>query len=301
MILLTGASGFIGQHLLSALIAMYGIDNVLALTSNPISGCKYLLHNNYQFERSYFSESGYANSINIIIHAGAYTPKNASQSNDWKRCNENIYNTEKLLDTDLPNLKKVIYLSTLDVYGKADLISESSLIEPISLYGFSKLYSEKLIASWANDKNKMCQILRVGHVYGPGEEVYQKIVPVTIKKIIKNEPVQIWGSGKELRAFIYIKDIIKCILNALNLNEDIGPVNLVSSNAISIADLVNKLINISGKVINIETIATTTVGRSLIFDNSKMKQYLLLSETDFDSGLAEEWHYMNQRNGKYIL
>ncbi|MEN0053966.1 MAG: NAD(P)-dependent oxidoreductase [Mucilaginibacter sp.] len=303
MILLTGASGFIGQHLHAALITRYGIDNILSLTSTPNMSSPYLLHNDYRFEKEYFMESGYGNSIDTIIHAGAYTPKNASRANDWQKCGENIYNTEKLLQADLPNLRKVIYLSTLDVYGKADLISESSLIEPASLYGYSKLYGEKMIEAWANEKDKSFHILRVGHVYGPGEEAYQKIIPVTIKKIINEEPVQIWGSGNELRSFIYIKDVIDCIISSLSLDSNVGPINLVGSNPISISELVKMLFMIIGKSINIETMPGTAQGRSFVFDNSKMKQYLLpdTPETELATGLREEWKHMTKDNGKYIF
>jgi nucleoside-diphosphate-sugar epimerase len=297
MILLTGASGFIGTHLHHALISQYGADNVLALTSNPIDGANYLLHNNYQFEPGYFVENNYAGAIDIIIHAGAYTPKNASQANDFLKCNQNIYSTEKLLSADLPNLQKVIYLSTLDIYGKADVISESSPVEPVSLYGYSKLYGEKMIAAWANEKHKKFQVLRVGHVYGPGEENYQKIIPVTMKNLISKKNVQIWGSGKEIRSFIYIKDVVEAILNAINLSEDIGPVNLVSGNSISISELVNQLISISGSTVSVEHITSNTSGRDLLFDNSKLKEHLLHSETALSKGLTEEWHYMNRSDG----
>jgi len=296
MILLTGASGFIGKHLHHALIKKNGADAVLALTSVPITGYNYLLHNNYQFEPGYFIKNNY-DAIKIIIHAGSYIPKNASQANDYLRCDQNIYSTEKLLSADLPNLQKVIYLSTVDTYGKADVISESSPIEPVSLYGYSKLYSEKMIAAWANEKRKKFQILRLGHVYGPGEESYQKIIPVTMKNLINDEPVQLWGDGKEIRSFMYVQDVVEAVLKAVNLREDIGPINLVSGNPISIAELVNKVITISGRKAAIENILTNAAGRDLVFDNSKLKKYLLQSETALDKGLAEEWHYMTRSDG----
>lgn len=301
MILLTGASGFIGKHLHAELVSQYGNDGVIALTSVPILGYNYLSHNNYDFDFDFFIENGYADLITTIIHAGAYTPKQASQANDYSKCNQNIFNTAKLLAAYLPNLQKIIYLSTLDVYGKSDMISESTLLDPVSLYGFSKLYCEKMIDSWANQHNKLYQVLRIGHVYGPGEENYQKIIPATIKKLISRQPIQIWGTGKELRAFIYIKDVVNSIMNALKLNEIVGPINLVSDNPISIVELVNRLIAISGQNINVENIAASVPSRDLIFDNSKLKKYLLPSETDLNDGLIEEWRYMSLNYEKHNL
>ena len=292
MILLTGASGFIGKHLLAALIQEYGKDQILALTSAPLTEANYLLHNGYNFGPDYFIESGYGKQIHTIIHAGAFTPKSGKQANDIEKCNGNIFTANKLLNADLPNLTKVVYLSTLDVYGPAEIISENSLVQPASLYGESKLYVEKMITAWANANNKTHQILRVGHVYGPGEEVYQKIIPITIKKLLQDEPLQIWGTGKEIRSFIYIKDIVSAVLQALKLSTDVGTINLVSSQKITITALVNKLIALSGKNIFPEILPTDVTGRDFVFDNAKMKQFLLSDETPLKDGLLYEWNYM---------
>ena len=134
MILVTGTSGFIGKKLLDVLLREYGKENILALTSKPIKECRYLLHNNYNFDEDFFLESGFDN-IDTIIHAGAFTPKNGRESNNVDKSNSNITNTTRLINAKLPNLKKFIFLSTLDVYAPTSIISENSIIDPISLYG----------------------------------------------------------------------------------------------------------------------------------------------------------------------
>lgn len=293
MILVTGASGFIGKHLLGTLIENYGRDQIVALTSKPLFECPFLLHNNYSFEKDFFINSGYSN-IQTIVHAGAFTPKNAGESDNWIECNSNISNSAALLNADLPNLEKVIFLSTLDVYGPTPIISESSLIEPFSLYANSKFYCEKMIGAWAKKENKIHQILRIGHVYGPGEEAYQKIIPITIKKLIKKSALQIWGTGNDIRSFIYIKDVVQAILASIELKEFIGPVNLVSEQQISIKDLVTTLIRISGQNTDIEYIPSQAIPRNLVFDNTKMKKFLLNKEIALDEGLIEEWDYMKR-------
>jgi UDP-glucose 4-epimerase len=292
MILLTGATGFIGKHLLAALINEYGRNNILALTSEPINECSYLLHNNYDFSTGFFVENNCSDLIETIIHAGAFIPKSSNQVNNWEKCNQNIFNSQKLLEASLPNLRRIIYLSTIDVYSNAEIISEDSPIEPISLYGQSKLYTEKMLNAWASSENKTIQILRVGHVYGPGEEKYEKLIPVTMRNIALGAPVEIWGEGRELRAFIYIDDIVKAIIKSLKMDNFIGPVNLVSNNALPISALLDKIINITGKEVDVKVIPTSTCGRSLRFDNSKMKQYLTSEETSLDQGLTHEWLYM---------
>lgn len=293
MILLTGASGFIGKHLLLALIKEHGKDNILALTSVPIEGCICVMHNGYQFDNDSLELKRYSDLVDTIIHAGAFTPKNALQANNAEKCNENIYNTSKLLDLKFPNLKKFIYLSTLDVYGEDDVISEETALSPSFLYGYSKLYCEKLITYWAETNNIVSHILRVGHVYGPGEEAYQKLIPVTMKKLIQGEAIEVWGVGNDLRSFIYIDDVVVAIMNSLSLDTQIGPVNLVSKVSISIKNIVTEIIEVSKLNSEIKFIPTSSPSRSFVFDNSKMREYLLSHETSLAEGLSKEWHYLS--------
>jgi UDP-glucose 4-epimerase len=292
MVLVTGASGFIGSALLDQLIAKFGSNNVLALTSKPTDKCNYLLHNDYLFDSDFFIKSGNQN-INTIIHAGAFTPKNGNQANECYKCTSNITNTEALLKANIPNLKRFVFLSTLDVYGVCDVLTEESPVLPISLYGQSKVYCEKMIVSWAKQNRILPQILRIGHVYGPGEEQYQKVIPVMIKKILNNEPIQIFGSGMDIRSFIYIEDVIQAIIKSIDLDSFQGPINIVGGNQISIKKLAQILIKNAKSNTVVEFIETINANhRNFIFDNSKMKKYLLNHETDLVLGLKREYNYM---------
>jgi nucleoside-diphosphate-sugar epimerase len=293
VILVTGVSGFIGKKLLTALVKEHGAQHILALTSKPTSECPYLLHHDYTFEKDYLIKSGYE-SIHTILHVGAFTPKSASEVNDWIRCSSNITNTQKLLQLELPQLNKFIFLSTVDVYGKAEMIAENSPTEPASLYGNSKLYCEKMISSWAKNHHKLLHLLRVGHIYGPGEEAYQKLIPATIQKLLANQSLQMWGTGNEIRSFLFIDNLIGAILKSVIIDSDIGIVNLVGSEKITVRELTELLREISGVNALIETVATTVEGRSLIFDNSKMQRELGQFEIPIRQGLTEEWEYMKK-------
>lgn len=291
MILVTGTSGFIGKKLLTALVREYGADHILAFTSKPTSECRYVLHNDYNFESDYLLRFGYSR-ISTIIHAGAFTPKNVVESNDLVSCTSNISNTLKLLQLKLPELKKIIFLSTLDVYGKSDVINEQSLVQPNSIYGHSKLYCEEMIHRWAKTNHKVFHLLRVGHIYGPGEEAYQKLIPATIKKLLGGQPLQVWGTGNEIRSFLFIDDLILAILKALKFEVDLGIINLVSGSMVTVRELVDILVEISGINASIDILPMTSEGKNLVFDNSKMKMKLGNIETPLRQGLVAEWKYM---------
>jgi UDP-glucose 4-epimerase len=113
-----------------------------------------------------------------------------------------------------------------------------------------------------------------------------------MKRLIDGKSIQLWGSGEETRAFIYIKDVIKAILASLKLDNFPGPINIVSEQTIHVRGLIDKIINISGLMPSLENIPINTTVRSLRFDSSKMKKYLLPKELPLQLGLEEEWNYM---------
>ena len=294
-ILITGASGFIGGRLLDAAITVWGRDNVLAFSSRKLPACQTIV---YKSAESDFglepADKMLLEDIEVIVHAGAYTPKNGGEANVISACNENIFFTEKLLKLPFNKLRKIVFTSTLDVYAAAIPICESTPTQPATLYGWSKLYCEQMISFFASEKKIIGQILRVGHVYGPGEEKYAKFLPKTISNIVRGGSVELYGDGAELRSFIYIDDVIKAILASVDLDEDVGVINLVGGHAVSIKEVLDQLILLSGRPVDVVQREFNGVKRDFVFDTSRLKKYLLPVETDFLSGLSTELAYFER-------
>jgi UDP-glucose 4-epimerase len=141
----------------------------------------------------------------------------------------------------------------------------------------------------AAERGIAIQVLRIGHVYGPGEEQYVKVIPKAIERIIAGGDVELWGEGEELRSFIYISDVVTAILKAVELQEEPGVINVVGGNVISIRDLLEKLIAIGGRQTKIVQQEFSGTRRDLVFDNTKLKRYLLPEESDFTTGLKMEF------------
>ncbi len=214
--------------------------------------------------------------------------------NNVVNCYSNISSTHRLIQALPPSIQRFVFLSSVDVYAFDNYaLSESSAVDPSSLYGHSKYYCEKALDTWANETNKIIQVLRIGHVFGPGEEAFQKIIPVSIKKLINGEAPQIWGKGEELRSFIYIDDVVRMILATLKLDVFVGPVNIVSENTVSIDQLVKLIINICGLNIFPQYLPSSLVTRDLAFANAKMKNIFGPEQTTLQYGLKTEWNYMN--------
>ena len=294
-ILITGTSGFVGKRVIEQLRTRYNDEDIITFSSSSINGIKNIYSNNYVFDSDYLVNSG-CEDVETLVHIGAFTPKSGFEANDINKSSSNIENTRRLLEAleKTKSLKRIVYLSTLDVYESTDdIISENTPVGPQTMYGWSKLYCEEMVKTFARENNILFCILRLGHVYGEGEEKYRKVMPVMIKSALKNEDINIYGDGEALRSFIYIDDVAKAVVNSLNLSSS-DIINIVGNEAVSINDLAKKIIALSGKNIKVEHISTDSVNRNYLFDNSKLLNTLLDSLTPLETGLKKEMDYLKQ-------
>ncbi len=293
MFLITGVNGFIGTYLLKELTNKFGINKLVLLTSKPIAG-----YSTIQVENSELSDENLnrikENTFECVFHVGAFTPKSGAESNLALPNANNVVFTTKLLGS--VNTKKIVFISTLDVYAPTSgIIDETTATSPSTMYGKSKLFCEDLVVQWANQTNTIVQLLRVGHVYGIGEEVYKKFLPQLIINLVKNTPVEVWGDGTDLRAFIHIQDVIKAISKAAGLNEFVGPINVCSSKSLHLIDYIKMAEHIMDRKADI--IYKDRVGNKMdfVFDVNKMNTFLITQSVDIKVGLAEEIKYLKNK------
>jgi len=121
-------------------------------------------------------------------------------------------------------IRKLIYFSSGGtVYGISDhpLIDENHPTNPISAYGISKLAIEKYIGMYALLNGIEHTILRPANVYGIGQKLHinQGIIGVFIERALQGKPLEIWGTGKTLRDYIYVDDLVTAALAALTTSK----------------------------------------------------------------------------------
>lgn len=298
--LVTGISGFLGGHLLNELLREDGPDTIVALSSSTPEGIETIPSAEYKFGKDYLVENGCAD-VTTLLHMGAFTPKDSSQANDIERSTSNVVNTAALLRacSSLPQLRRIVFTSTIDVYGDVcGKIKETTSAAPRTLYGWSKLYCEHMISSYCLQKGISCAILRVGHVYGEGEEAYRKVIPVMIGQSLRKERIRIYGDGLASRSFIYVRDVARAIVAALH-SEDDFLVNLTGSQAITMNELAEMIIKMVGaNKIPIEHVETDIPNVSYTFDCSLMRKLDLCGETPFREGLEKEIAYMEGQDAE---
>jgi len=231
-ILVTGAAGFIGSHLLKALEDLG--HEVVALDikyGHDITKNESLLHSDYD----------------VIYHLASCWLTFA-RDNPRQAIDINVKGTVNVLECARRCKAKVIYSSASSVYGKrvTGRTDESAPLQPVSVYGATKVAAETLIQTYNRLYGIPFFIFRFTNVYGPNQEggLYQ----IFSERLLKNEPVVIYGSGEQTRDFIYVEDVVHFLLRALERDKKNEIVNLGSGKETSINEFVRICASILGVV-----------------------------------------------------
>ncbi len=288
-ILITGSSGFVGQALLRRIEGDKCNNEILLLSSKENSRFQTFTYR----QKAGNYEMYLPDDFDILVHLGAWTPKSTKESQDIEKGFENIQFTKTLLNL-LPSLKRVVYISTLDVYASTtSVISEGSLVNPISLYGYSKLYCEEMVKAWTSQNGAERCILRLGHIYGVGEAAYKKLIPMFIQHALKDETINIFSGGNELRSFLNIDDCANVILQSA-FGKMQGLYNVVSSHAVSVRDIAQTIKSIAESNSEIVIQNRPIETRDMVFDNTHLKETFSFEEKPLELGLKEEIDYFKQ-------
>lgn len=252
--LLVGGAGFIGKNLLTAFVKN-DMKTVVLDKSYPI-GCEGL---NFEFEKGDMGDENTLRAIIIrykvtcLIHlVTTILPGTGVEELD-KAILENISPLHNVLRVmaELSVEKIVFYSSGGTIYGLngLEINQEDSPTNPINVYGWTKLASEQCIKMYCHLKGLQYKILRPSNAYGRGQNVFrpQGLVGVAMSRILRGEPVQVWGTGENVRDYIYIDDMNNGAVSAIQKGLWNRVYNLGSGEGHSINDVLSLLRLICGK------------------------------------------------------
>jgi nucleoside-diphosphate-sugar epimerase len=118
-------------------------------------------------------------------------------------------------------------------------------------------------------------LLRYGHIYGPGEQAYRKLIPEAIRRLLRGEPPIVYGDGSAERDYLYVGDAVEATVRAATVEPaPAGPVNIVRGESCSIRHVVETLVQITGYPGTVQYLTDRPGGYSLRFDNRKMRAVL---------------------------
>ena len=326
-ILITGGAGFIGSHLVKFFVTKYSHYNIINIDSLTYAGNLSNLseisdYPNYKFEKLDISD--YENvqrlfkkyKIDGVINLAAESHVDNSIADPFIFAKTNVIGTLSLLQASKNywnnkfQNKLFYHISTDEVYGSLGpkgLFSESTSYDPHSPYSASKASSDHFVRAFHDTYNLPTMISNCSNNYGPNQ-YYEKLIPLIIKNIIHNEPITIYGDGKNIRDWLYVKDHIEAIdlifhSKTIGKTFNIGGNNEMTNNEITeilISKVDKKLGRHKGKSKRLITYVKDRLGhdKRYAIDNSKIKKELgWKPKYSFDDGIdiTIDW-YLNNLN-----
>jgi UDP-glucose 4-epimerase len=283
-IFITGGAGFIGIHLCKKLFELnYDItvydnfsnssqQNFISLVDNKVN---LIVGDILDVSKLIYSMKDH----DVVIHLAAKISVVESIRDPKSTFEINVIGSQNVLNGCLKNnIKKIIAVSTAAVYQNTSNeipLDESSLLNPSSPYGKSKLDMEILIENYTSTNNLDAVILRLFNVYGLGQSSEYAGVITKFSSDIDNEThLTIFGDGTQTRDFIYVDDVLQSLVLSLEKNIS-GIFNIASGNSTSILDLANLMIFQSGKPLKLQFLSS--LPGEIKFSSSsiqKAKKYL---------------------------
>ncbi|MDX6528230.1 MAG: UDP-glucose 4-epimerase [Blastocatellia bacterium] len=280
-VLVTGVNGFIGTHLVNRLRKDSDISLVL-LSRKSVKrdheNSTWVVSALEQLSRETWLVSGLER-IDVVFHLGAFTPKTHDTADLVEAIyRDNLIGTRSLLESLPSPPERIVFASTIDVYAPmpdGGILSESSPVQPTSLYGAAKLFCEQLIRTYAHKHGSRYAVLRYGHIFGPGEEAYEKLIPRTIRQLVQGESPVLYGDGSVERDFLYVDDAVEATLQAaLTQVDDLDPVNIVRGASTPVSQIVEMLTAVTKFQGSTRYVTNRPGGHSFRFDNARMQESL---------------------------
>lgn len=251
-ILVTGGLGFIGSHLVDALSKKK--ESIIIILDNLYRGSvdnikQHLKNKNIKLikgdvrEYSHLKKIG---KIDFIYHLAAQSNVAGSFSKPDYAFSTNVVGTLNVLRfASEQKVKKFIFSSSREVYGNPEYIpvDEEHPLNPINIYGLTKLCSESLCMAFSKNNNLNFTILRIANVYGPRDK--DRVIPIFIKNAKNNKDLILFG-GKQILDFIWIGDAVNAIINISKDKKFVGEtVNIGTGVETSIEELAKIIIKLT--------------------------------------------------------
>ncbi len=259
--LITGGAGFIGSHLAEKLLQT---GHEVVVVDNLSTGSIKNLENIEKEPRFRFVYDNVRNSqtmhllveqCDIVFHLAAAVGVQLIVDQPVHTIETNIHGSEVVLDIANKFRKKVLIASTSEVYGKSEAVpfceDDDTVLGSTRFsrwsYACSKAIDEFLGLAYYQQYDLPVVVVRFFNTVGPRQTgQYGMVIPRFVQRALKNDPVVIYGTGKQSRCFSYVGDIIEGIIDLMNCQDAPGRVyNMGSTEEVTIEALADKIIEMT--------------------------------------------------------
>lgn len=245
-ILITGGAGFIGSNLAKRLVndghEVVVLDSLLRgnkLDKDTFAKVTFIKGDVRDLDLMISASKN----CDLIFHFAAVLGVDIVADNPVETMDVEVIGTRNMIEAaNINNVKKVMYASTSGIYGHSafeNVLTEEVLVDPRTSYAMAKRYNEIYLASHHQEKGLNVVSLRFFNVYG-GNQDNRMVVPLFFEQAIANEPITVFGTGKQTRDFTYIDDTVESCVQLMDI-QGCHIINIANEAEWTIAELAVKI------------------------------------------------------------
>lgn len=246
----TGGAGFIGSHVIDELLKRDDVNKIFVIDKLGMGSdmdniadderVKFVFED-IACDRAYEDLPG----IDYILHLAAESHVDRSITDPLACITSNVMGTAKILELARTDHARLVHVSTDEVYGHLQIdeppFTEETALAPRSPYSATKAGSDLLVQSYITTFGVDAVITRCCNNYGP-RQACEKLIPTVIGKLLKNEPIPIYGNGKNIREWIHVTDHAKAIIEVLHTGFADNVYNIPGSCHLTNLEMVDEII-----------------------------------------------------------
>jgi len=255
-VLVTGGAGFLGSHLCDRLIA----DGVTVLClDNFFTGSRHnvvqlLGHPRFELIRHDVTFPVFLE-INEIYNLACAASPIHYQFDPVQTTKSSVHGAINMLGLAKRTRARILQASTSEVYGdpevhpqREDYWGRVNPIGPRACYDEGKRCAETLFFDYHRQHRLLIKVARIFNTYGPRMHPNDgRVVSNFIRQALRNEPITLYGNGRQTRSFCYVTDLIEALVRLMRSPDDfVGPVNVGNPTEFTIEELARKVIDLTG-------------------------------------------------------
>lgn len=298
-VLVTGGLGFIGSHIVhdycsdgNNVVVIDLPDKVESYSGELKENCELL---GYDISKWNELKNLGTRNFDLIIHCAAQSGGYGGLESPQIDCDWNAKGTLNICELSLlTGMPKIVYTSSVAVYGGGDDLEELSLPKPVSNYGISKLVGELYLERY-KQRGIDSVSLRLFNTYGPGQDLQNKkqgVVSIFLDQMLHGNDIKMTGAPERYRDCVHVADVVSAVKLVASKDEKIvGAVNVCNREPVTMKKIVETMALIMGKDVTITNIGGYPGDQFGYYgNNAKLKSLGWQPRFGLKEGFADFFH-----------
>ncbi|HEY3182979.1 MAG TPA: NAD-dependent epimerase/dehydratase family protein [Gaiellaceae bacterium] len=302
--IVTGGAGFIGSHLVDALVArgdeVTVVDNLSSGRRERVNDGARLVEADVRDEPA-VDEAFEAARPEVCFHLAAQADVRVSVERPGFDAEVNVVGTIRVLEAARRRDAQVVLASTGGaVYGEcAGPAREGAPRLPLAPYGAAKLAAEEYLAAYNRLYGSGHVALRYANVYGPRQDPHGEagVVAIFLGRLARGEELRVFGDGSQTRDYVYVEDVVAATLAAQGRAGAFNVGTGIETSVVKLADACGRVTGIEPEV-TFEDARAGELQRSVLDPALAERELGFRARTSLEDGLAATWRFVRKAEGE---